>query len=78
MRKSIAILALAAFVTLGLLYTGAMSLTHAYVHVGKTVKTPHGVYHKGYTHTKRGYGHVGKTVKTPHGVYHKGVTYHAY
>jgi hypothetical protein len=54
MRKSIAILALAAFVTLGLLYTGAMTLAHAYVHVGKTVKTSHGVYHKGYTHTKHG------------------------
>ncbi|MGC2575186.1 MAG: hypothetical protein WA364_27075 [Candidatus Nitrosopolaris sp.] len=53
MRKSIAI-ALAAFVTLGLLYTGVMTLAHAYVHVGKTVKTQHGVYHKGYTHTKHG------------------------
>ena len=74
MRKSIAILALAAFLALGLLYTGAMTLAQGYVHVGKTVKTPHGVYHKGYTHTKRGY--VGKTVKTPRGVYHKGGTYH--
>jgi hypothetical protein len=78
MRKSIATLALAAFVTLGLLYTGAMTLAHAYVHVSKTVKTPHGVYHKSYTHTKREYVHVSKTVKTktPHGVYHKGITYH--
>ncbi len=54
MRKSIAALALVAFVALGLLYTGAMTLAHGYVHVGKTVKTPHGVYHKGYTHTKHG------------------------
>jgi hypothetical protein len=67
-RKSIA------FVTLGLLYMGAMTFVHA-VHVSKTVKTPHGVYHKSYTHTKRGHVHVSKTVKTPHGVYHKGITY---
>ncbi len=78
MRKNIAILALAAFVALGLLYTGAMTLAQGYVHVSKTVKTPHGVYHKGYTHTKHGYVHVSKTVKTPHGIYHKGATYHAY
>jgi hypothetical protein len=49
MRKSIAILALAAFVALGLMYTGAMNLAQGYVHVGKTVKTPRGVYHKGRT-----------------------------
>jgi hypothetical protein len=78
MRKDIATLALAAFVALGLLYTGAMTFAHGYVHVGKTVKTSHGVYHKGYTHTKRGGVHVGKTVKTPRGVYHKGGTFHAY
>jgi hypothetical protein len=79
MKKNIAILALAAFVALGLIYTSAINLAHAYVHVGKTVKTPRGVYHKGYTHTKRGgYVHVGKTVKTPRGVYHKGVTYRRY
>ena len=54
MEKSIAALALVAFVALGLLYTGAMTLAHAYVHVGKTVKTKHGIYHKGVTHTKRG------------------------
>jgi hypothetical protein len=54
MRKSIAALALVAFVALGLLYTGAMTLAHAYVHVGKTVKTKHGIYHKGVTHTKHG------------------------
>ena len=70
MRKDIATLALAAFSLF-------FSLS-GYVHVGKTVKTPHGVYHKGYTHAKHGYVHVGKTVKTPHGVYHKGGTYHAY
>jgi hypothetical protein len=61
MRKSIAILAL---VALGLLYTGATTLARAYVHVGKTVRTPHGVYHKGYTHTRHG------------STYHAGVTYH--
>ncbi len=44
MRKSIAIIALVAFVTLGLLYTGAMTLAHASVHVSKTVKTPHGIH----------------------------------
>jgi len=54
MRKSIAILTLVAFVALGLLYTGAMTLAHAYVHVSKTVMTKHGVYHKSYTHTKHG------------------------
>jgi hypothetical protein len=79
MKKSIATIALAAFVALGLLYTGAMTLAYGYVHVSKTVKTPHGVYHKSYTHTKHGgYVHVSKTVKTPHGVYHKGGTFHAY
>ena len=36
MRKSIAILALVAFVALGLLYIGVMT-THAAVHVSKTV-----------------------------------------
>jgi hypothetical protein len=66
MRKSIATLALTAFVALGLLYTGAMTLAHGYVHVGKTVKTSHGIYHKGYTHTKHG------------STYHAGVMYHAY
>ncbi|MGC2573014.1 MAG: hypothetical protein WA364_16000 [Candidatus Nitrosopolaris sp.] len=33
---------------------GAMTLAnpgHGYVHVGKTVGTAHGVYHKGYNHT---------------------------
>jgi len=54
MRKSIAILALVAFVTLGLLYTGAMTLTHASVHVSKTVKTSHGIHHTSVTHTKHG------------------------
>ena len=48
MRKSIAILTLVAFVALGLLYTGAMTLAHAYVHVSKTVMTKHGtVVHTG-------------------------------
>ena len=46
MRKSIAILALAAFVDLGLMFTCAITLAQGYVHVSKTVKTPHGVYHK--------------------------------
>jgi len=45
MRKSIA--ALVAFVALGLLYTGAMTLAHAYV-------TKHGVHHTSVTHTKYG------------------------
>ncbi len=52
MKKSIAILALAAFVALGLIYTSAINLAHAYVHVGKTVKTPRGVYHKGVTYRR--------------------------
>jgi hypothetical protein len=79
MRKSIAILALAAFVALGLMYTGAMTLAQGYVHVSKTVKTPHGVYHKSYTRTKHGgHVHVSKTEITPHGVYHKAGTLHAY
>ena len=33
---------------------GAMTLAnlaHGYVHVGKAVRTAHGVYHKGYNHT---------------------------
>ena len=54
MRKSIAALALVAFVALGLLYTGTMTLAHASVHVSKTVKTAHGIYHKSVTHTKHG------------------------
>jgi len=54
MRKSIAILALVAFVTLGLLYTGAMTLADASVHVSKTVKTSHGIHHTSVTHTKHG------------------------
>ena len=54
MRKSIAILALVAFVALGLLYIGAMIQAHAAVHVSKTVKTRHGIIHKSVTHTKRG------------------------
>ena len=54
MRESIAALALVAFVALGLLYTGAMTSAHAYVHVSKTVKTKHGIYHKSVTQTKRG------------------------
>lgn len=54
MRKSIAALALVAFVALGLLYTGAMTLAHAFVHVSKTVKTKHGISHKSVTHTKHG------------------------
>ena len=58
MRKGKAISFLIVLVALGLLYIwGAMTLTnlvHAYVHVGKSVKTPHGVYHKGYTHTRHG------------------------
>jgi hypothetical protein len=54
MRKSIAILALVSFVALGLLYTGAMTQAHAAIHVSKTVKTQHGVYHKSVTHTKHG------------------------
>jgi hypothetical protein len=54
MVKSIAILALVAFVALGLLYTGTMTLAHAYVHVSKTVMTKHGIYHKSVTHTKHG------------------------
>jgi hypothetical protein len=54
MRKSRTILALVVLVALGLLYTGTMTLAHAYVHVSKTVKTKHGIYHKGYTHTKHG------------------------
>ena len=39
---------------LGLLYTGAITLAHAYVHVSKTVMTKHGVYPKSVTHTKHG------------------------
>jgi len=58
MIKSIPTLALAAFVALRLLYTGAITLAHAYVHVSKTVKTAHGVYHKSYTHTKHGTGNT--------------------
>jgi len=54
MRKSIAILALVAFVALGLLYTGAMTLAHASVHVSKTVKTTHGMHHTSVTHTQHG------------------------
>ncbi len=54
MRKSIAIIALVAFVTLGLLYTGAMTLAHASVHVSKTVKTSHRINHTSVTHTKHG------------------------
>jgi hypothetical protein len=54
MRKSIAVLALVSFVALGLLYTGAMTLAHASVHVSKTVKTPHGIHHTSVTHTKHG------------------------
>ena len=54
MRKSIAILALIASVALGLMYTGTMTLAHAAFHVGKTVKTPRGIVHKGVTHTKHG------------------------
>ena len=54
MRKGIAILALVAFVALGLLYTGVMTQAHAAVHVSKTVKTRHGIIHKSVTHTKRG------------------------
>jgi hypothetical protein len=54
MRKSIAVIALIAFVALGLLYTGAMTQAHAAVHVSKTVKTKHGIFHKSVTHTKRG------------------------
>ena len=53
MRKSIAILAVVAFVALGLLYTGVMT-AHAAVHVSKTVKTKHGIIHKSITHTKHG------------------------
>jgi len=54
MRKSIAAVALVAIVALGLLYTGAITLAHAYVHVSKTVMTKHGVYPKSVTHTKHG------------------------
>ena len=54
MRKSIAALDLVAFVALGLLYTGEMTQAHAAVHVSKTVKTKHGIFHKSVTHTKRG------------------------
>jgi len=54
MRENIAILALVAFVALGLLYTGAMTESNAAVHVSKTVKTKHGIIHKSVTHTKRG------------------------
>ena len=51
MRKSVAILAL---VAVGLAYTGAMTLAHATVHVSKTIKTKHGIFHKSVTHTKHG------------------------
>ena len=54
MRKSMAILALVAFVAFGLLYTGAMTLVHASVHVSKTVKTQHGIHHTSVMHTKHG------------------------
>jgi hypothetical protein len=54
MRKSIAAVALVAFVALGLLYTGTMTLAHACVHVSKTVRTPHGVHLTSVTHTKHG------------------------
>ena len=54
MRKSIAALALVAFVALGLLYTGVMTQAHATVHVSKTVKTRHGIIHKSVTHTRHG------------------------
>jgi hypothetical protein len=54
MREGIAILALVAFVALGLLYTGTMTLAHASVHVSKTVKTKHAIFHKSVTHTKHG------------------------
>ena len=54
MRKSIAVLALVSFVAFGLLYTSAMTLAHASVHVSKTVKTPHGIHHTSVTHTKHG------------------------
>jgi hypothetical protein len=54
MRKSIVVLALVSFVALGLLYTGAITLAHASVHVSKTVKTPHGIHHTSVTHTKHG------------------------
>jgi hypothetical protein len=39
---------------LALYIWGAMTLAnlaHGYVHVGKAVRTVHGVYHKGYNHT---------------------------
>jgi hypothetical protein len=36
------------------LYTDAMTSAHGYVHVSKTVKTSHGVFHKSYTHIKHG------------------------
>jgi hypothetical protein len=54
MRERIAILALVVFVALGLLYTGTMNLAHASLHVSKTVKTKHGIFHKSVTHTKHG------------------------
>ena len=54
MRKSIAILALVAFVALGHLYTGAVTLAQASVHVSKTVRTSHGIHHTSVTHTKHG------------------------
>ena len=53
MRKSMTILALVAFVAFGLLYTGAMTLAHASVHVSKTVKTQHGIHHTSVMHTKQ-------------------------
>ncbi|MGB6529561.1 MAG: hypothetical protein WBF33_15755 [Candidatus Nitrosopolaris sp.] len=31
-----------------------MTSAHGYVHVSKTVKTSHGVFHKSYTHIKHG------------------------
>ena len=62
MIKSIATLALAAFVALGLLYIGAMTLAHGYVH-------RHEVYHKSTGHNSTVYhkstGH--NSTHTKHG-----------
>jgi hypothetical protein len=43
------------FITFGLL-CAAITAQAAHGYIGKTVKTSHGIYHKGYTHTRHGLG----------------------
>jgi len=72
MRKTMATLALAALVVLGLLYT--TTLARGYVHFIKTEVTSHGGYHKDYVHTHTGAGSPRGTWNIPR--LHAGVTSH--